>query len=360
MAPHADTSDPRVISTLPATDSSAPQSQLDEYNAENPKSIVELQQFRRTVSIRIREKDVRQGVATLINLNPRINAWFLLRLDWSDRPNGDTYHLENASPERQQIVLDADHPDGIVVVAGDGRYPCDLWSGPSAPDLSNTRTAHLPYSALCGGRVYLRSPTQGRMTSREWAAEFLRRNIWGGESIVNFVKVSFFKDAFLNTSSVIAADAHKPDVGPHPAEGPDHPLLNPTLETSFLAPTELGIELEKQSQDKVLVGHWYRAWDLPGVFVATIQPGLVSEDVTKSQQGMVSQLDQVESAALAHLVASTSRTSTPASQWGRKTQAWVGRSAFGPRTNTPRPSCGPAARRRPPFEKWWNSSRTAT
>ncbi len=303
MAPHADASDPRVVSTLPATDSSAPQSQLDEYNAEKPKSIVELQQFRRTVSIRTREKDVRQGVATLINLNPRINAWFLLRLDWSDRPNGDTYHLENASPERQQIVLDADHPDGIVVVADDGRYPCDLWSGPSAPDLSNARTAHSPYSALCEGRVYLRSPTQGRMTSREWTAEFLRKEIWGGESIVNFVKINFFKDAFLSTSNVTAADAHRTDLGPHPADGPDHPLLNPAVETSFLAPTELGIELEKASQDKFLVGHWYRARDLPGVFVATIQPGLVSEDVVKSQQGMVSPLDQVESAALAHLVA---------------------------------------------------------
>jgi hypothetical protein len=141
------------------------------------------------------------------------------------------------------------------------------------------------------------------MTSREWTAEFLREHIWGGEKIVTFVKINFFKDAFLNTSDVIAADAQKTDFGPHPADAPDHPLLNPTLETSFLAPTELGIELEKTSQDKFLVGHWYRARDLPGVFVATIQPGLVSEDVIKSQQGMVSQLDQVESAALAHLVA---------------------------------------------------------
>ena len=303
IAPHADTSDQRAMPTVPATGSNAPQSQSDEYNAEIPKSIVELQQFRRTDSIQIRDTDARQGVATLINLNPRINAWFLLRLDWSGRRNGETYHLENASPESRRIVLDADHPDGIVVVAGDGRYPCDLWSGSSASDLSNARTAHSPYSAVCEGRVYLRNPTQGRMTSREWTAEFLREHIWGGEKIVTFVKINFFKDAFLNISNVIAADAHKTDVGPHPADAPDHPLLNPTLETSFLAPTELGIELEKKSRDKFLVGHWYRARDLPGVFVATIQPGLVSEDVIKSQQGMVSQLDQVESAALAHLVA---------------------------------------------------------
>jgi hypothetical protein len=303
IAPHTDTSDPRVISTLPGRDSSTPQSQADEYNAERPKSIVELQQFRRTASMRIRDQDARQGVATLINLNPRINAWFLLRLDWADGQNGDTYHLENARPERQRIVLDAGHPDGIVIEAGDGRHPCDLWSGSSAPDLSRARTARSPYSALCEGRVYLRSPTQGRMTSKEWAAEFLRRNVWGGESIVNFVKANFFEDAFLNTSDVIAADAQKTDGGPHPADAPEHPLLNPALETSFLAPTELGIELEKASQDEFLVGHWYRARGLPGVFVATIEPRLVSEDVIKSQQGLVSQLDQVESAALAHLVA---------------------------------------------------------
>jgi len=303
IAPHADTPDLRVIPTVPATDSSEPQSQLDEYNAEAPKSIVELQQFRRTVSITIREKDVRQGVATLTNLNPRINAWFLLRLDWSDRRNGDTYHLENASPESQQIVLDADHPGGIVIVAGDEQYPCDLWSGSSASDLSDAKPAHVPYSALCEGRVYLRIPTQGRMTSREWTAEFLRKHVWGGEKIVNFVKANFYTDAFFNTSNVIAADAQKADIGPHPADAPPHPLLNPQLETSFLAPTELGIELERASQDKFLVGHWYRARGLPGVFVATIQPGLVSEDVIKSQRGLVNQLDQVESTALVHLVA---------------------------------------------------------
>ena len=49
-------------------------SRLREYTADVPKTILELQQFRQSHSIRIRSTAGREGVATLINLNPSINA----------------------------------------------------------------------------------------------------------------------------------------------------------------------------------------------------------------------------------------------------------------------------------------------
>ena len=44
--------------------------------------------------------------ATLVNLNPAVNAWFVLTLDDAGRRRSATYHLENASP-RQQVQLNA-------------------------------------------------------------------------------------------------------------------------------------------------------------------------------------------------------------------------------------------------------------
>ena len=54
-------------------------SQWTEYQADAPKNIVELQPFRSTASMRF-QMPASEGVATLVNLNPRVNAWFLLTL----------------------------------------------------------------------------------------------------------------------------------------------------------------------------------------------------------------------------------------------------------------------------------------
>ena len=43
-----------------------------------PKTVVELQQFRETSSIPIKSDQGAVGMATLVNLNPTINAWYLL------------------------------------------------------------------------------------------------------------------------------------------------------------------------------------------------------------------------------------------------------------------------------------------
>ena len=80
----------------------APATQIDQYNAQVPKTIVELQQFRDTTSIKILAPGGQQGVATLINLNPDINIWYLLELNWHAGATPAAYHLENPYPKRQQ------------------------------------------------------------------------------------------------------------------------------------------------------------------------------------------------------------------------------------------------------------------
>ena len=58
--------------------------QKKQYDAEVPKTILELQPFRDTSSIKIRSQAGREGRATLVNLNPAVNAWYLLKVTWKD------------------------------------------------------------------------------------------------------------------------------------------------------------------------------------------------------------------------------------------------------------------------------------
>ena len=94
------------------------ESRLREYDADVPKTIVELQQFRETHSIRITSKPGREGTATLVNLNPSINAWYLLEVTWNDGAPARTYHLENPHPHDRTLLLDEKYPFGLVIAGG--------------------------------------------------------------------------------------------------------------------------------------------------------------------------------------------------------------------------------------------------
>ncbi len=70
------------------------------------KTIVDLQPFRQTGSIPIKSARGEEGRATLINLNPDINDWYLLQLNWGNRAPAEAYHLEIANRRNQRLMLD--------------------------------------------------------------------------------------------------------------------------------------------------------------------------------------------------------------------------------------------------------------
>src|SRR5580765_2685737 len=83
--------------------------------ADAPKTILDLQPFRQTQSVHIRSSAGREGSATLINLNPSINAWHVLEVGWKDGAPTRSYHLENSHPERQTLWLDEKHPSSLMI-----------------------------------------------------------------------------------------------------------------------------------------------------------------------------------------------------------------------------------------------------
>jgi hypothetical protein len=287
----------------PAKAPSSSKAQFEEYIAHRPKTIHELQPYRESTSIEMESGSGSPTRVTLVNLNPRINTWYLLTLEREDGTR-TSYHIENPLPSGRRIRLDPAFPSGLVITEGGKRTTCDLWSELTTSGLVSAVGSQKTFAPLCDGRLYLRNPTEGRKTTLEWTTDFLRRNIPGGEQITNFVRKTFYQDAFLSTSEITEAEptemgtSHK-----RPPGAPLRPSIDPRYENDFLMPRDLGIDIEYEAEGKVLVGRWYRVRDIPGVFISVIQPQLVSVDIARNQEGKVKPLDEVESAALDYLIA---------------------------------------------------------
>lgn len=267
--------------------------QASEYNADVPKTIVELQQFRQTNSIRIVAKDGSQGVAALVDLNPQIGAWYLLKVAWAGSPEV-SYHLENPKPVTQKLLLDA---NGLVILAAKNRYACDLFGSDA---LTKARASRLIYEPMCEGRIYLRNPAVGHRTTLEAATDFLREHVWGGEKIIELGRV-LMEDTHRDTGTL---EPKAPAAGA--TSGPGLPLgalIVPVFRDRTLAVNNLGIDLGGAEKAGMTPGAWYPANGSPGVYVSTIQPNLIDAEILASFQTTVNNLDSVEAAALCYLIA---------------------------------------------------------
>ncbi len=294
---------PGPAAALPRPLPVAPPEQLEEYTARRPKTVFELQPYRVTHQAQIEDAAGRSGRAKLVDLAPGIHDWMVLDLEWAGGRGGGTFHLEN--PIRtQQVLLDPAYLFGLVLVDGDRRRPCDLWSGGEAGALAAARGTRRTWASLCDERLYLRNRTAGRKTTLEWATDLLRDHVWRGEQVTVFVREKLYKDAYLETSEVIfAGDPASATARPRPRGGPQRPLVDPAYDASYLVPAELGLSLEYEVPGQVLAGRWYPVRDLPGVFVSTLRANMVAPEVIAELRGMLNSLDEVELSALVYMVA---------------------------------------------------------
>jgi hypothetical protein len=288
---------PRRLS-LPALEPERLALQSSEFESEIPKRIIDLQPFRRTETLALADG---KGVATLVNVNPTINSWYLLKLSWADGGE-DNFHLVNARPKTQDLTLDASEPNGVTIVDSLGRRPCELWSDNAPLPLAKARQFRSPYVSLCNEEITLRLRTPGRRTTLEWATDFLRDNIPAGEAITVLVREKIFQDAFLETSELVQADA----VGALAEEvkgAPRAARLDPRYADVMLVPDDLAISIEGSTDGKVIPGQWYAARFQPGVYLSFVRANLLAPDIFREHRDVVSTLDEVEREALAYLVA---------------------------------------------------------
>lgn len=261
---------------------------------EGAKTIIDLQPFLQTSSIRVGE-----GRATLINLNPGINAWHLLRLDRGKGAGIENDHLENSARQTRHILLDQEYPSGITLVEEKKRSACDLWKQGSADALKQAKTSSTAYAPLCEGKIFLRNPVKGHRTEIEIAAEVLRDTVPGGEKIETFVRDTFFAKGYREQ----AKTAREPAPQVRPENGPASARLDPLQTGRVIASSHLGIEVEGPASGAMAPGSWYAAKDSPGVYISLITAGSVAPEIMRSYRSVVSRLETEELDALVYLVA---------------------------------------------------------
>jgi hypothetical protein len=246
-----------------------------------PGTILDLQPFRQSQG--------REGVATLINLNPNINVWYLLTI-------GETaWHLENPDPHGARILLDEKYPAGLVIAQGTSRTPCALFGSA----LEQARNSTLIYAPLCGGRLYLRNPAKGQRTALEAATEFLRNQVWGGENVIILFH-HLLSDRYRETGETGTPNQR---AGGTSATGSPLPaLIDPARGARLAIPESLGIELESQPGG-MAPGAWYPAAGNPGTYVSVMQPNLIAPSILQSYKNLVGNLDSVEASSLCYLIA---------------------------------------------------------
>jgi len=267
------------------------------------KTIIDLQPFRETSSVKIKGAGGEEGLATLINLNPGINAWYVLRLNWRGGPEED-YHLENAHPRTQRFLLDNNDPDGLLIVEKESRYACNLWGGKSSPGLTGAKRTGAAYVPVCGGRLYLRNRVKGHRTEIERVTDVLRDEVPGGEKIVGFVRDTFFK--YLYEQKAEEKVESKPVEGPPQRKTEDVPaaaLLDAKKTNRSVKPNDLGIEVQESGSNSMVLGSWYAVKENPGIYVSVIVPEGITPEILHSFRKAVSSLDSIESGGLAYLVA---------------------------------------------------------
>ncbi len=257
-------------------------------------TIVELQVARHDDSVLLDGPRGRHGRATLTQLNPAVNAWLLLTLQWSDPPGTQTYHLENADPASQRVTLDTIHPGQLIVSTPAGAGACTLWPGDA---LERARRSMLPYAPLCDGKLYLRNAVQGNRTTLEATTQFLRDHVWRGEDIVGFVRRELYNDAFVERAKPASAPAEA--VRTAPAGAPRAAPLRPGYGSPAVVAEGLGIDLGTRT---VMMGQWYAAVGVDKVYVSVVQPGALDDEPTAGTARRRA-LDAVEADALAYLVA---------------------------------------------------------
>ncbi len=269
-----------------------------------PSSAVDLQAQRRAVFQRTLDGKGREFQVTLIDLQPSLRSWYVLRREWVAGGDPEVFHLENPAPRTRALALDPQHRDGIMVVEGERRDPCRLWGGSGDDELARARTEGSPYVSLCDGRVFLRNPVRGLRSWRESAADFLRDRVWRGERLSVMLRDTFYKDAFrIAEASRTGSGAPAPG-GPIPAkeDGP-RPARLEAEGSCRIEPVDLGLGLVGAPGQPLEAGVWYPLPDLPGGFLSAVTPGQVATAPAEAARFPPAPLDAVERTAMVYLVA---------------------------------------------------------
>lgn len=241
--------------------------------------------------------------ATLLNLNTHTNLWYLLRL--VDAKGKES--IFNLQPMRDGLRLGLDEKSPALLVSENGQlaHKCDI-DQEITQAYAKRKQKRLAYFPICKELLYITVKQNGEQTTVERGAEMLRLFAGDyGDSIVNGVKESLFKDKYLEetqASDLETPDAKTPDIFAVEPGKPPRAQVGSQYKNTALPVGKLGLRLKNQ-ESRLLAGEWYPIASEPGFFASLMEPGMVDGDILKGFKDRVNPLDGTENTALVFLMA---------------------------------------------------------
>ena len=233
-------------------------------------------------------------------MNPNINAWYLLDLKWQGSPTGQTFHLENSNRKTQSLLLD---PKGVVFSEKGQSSLCDLWGSKAPEGLQSALNKHLPFAPLCATRLYLLHPTKGHQTPIEKVTDFLRQKIPQGDEIVVWVRDTVFGHLYKEKAEEKVPSKPAGGLPPKTENAPISARLDPKQGNRLVKPVDLGIAVQGAGPNGMVLGAWYEAKGIPGIFISVIIPKVIAPEIMSSYRKVVNDLNQVEMGEPIYLIA---------------------------------------------------------
>jgi hypothetical protein len=275
--------------------------------------------------------------ATLTNLNPAINSWFVLKTVMTVGNTTKFFHIENSNPKEVTIRLATNPLLSLEITNGEKTSQCPI----SVPELTSLLESSFrdseSYAPICDRQLYLRIAITGRQSSKEAVSSFLRKHVWGGDEITTLVKETLYQDSFMlesvTTTKQVSEMPGDSDAGPPAGK------IEKSFQGKLVSAVEMGIPVSEVSDGNLIAGRWYQSSVDDAVFVSAVEPGILNTQVLNSYTDRVAPLDPVEKKAIAYLVAFDMDkfsagfaigTDSPSVEWSNRVMQEFIKSAPGP------------------------------
>jgi len=234
--------------------------------------------------------------ASLINLNSNINSWYIL--DVVDKNKSEHIYNILAISDASKLRLDTSSPE-LIIINDNIAYKCDI-NNEIINTFGRSSGTRSSYLAVCNDLLLLKIKQDGHQSTIEKGAEALR---WlageSGESVINEVKETLFKDRYL------VKEETQDSQGLSAAPGMNTPLPRASIQNKYentsIPATFLGLKAE--SSEKIfLAGCWYPLKNFKGVYASMIEPRMASQQILDSHLDRVNPLDGVENNGVVYLM----------------------------------------------------------
>ena len=236
--------------------------------------------------------------AELINLNPDINKWFLLKLKSYGRTR--IHHLENTIPANTLKLTEGGLE--IITPGNSISMECKLWKGRRNNLATQRFSSHInPYKALCDGLVYLRlkRSSKTKLSMTEWGTSILRKSKYG-EAIINAFKpwlVSLKAESASSTYSN-SATGSMPDTAGYPKR----PSIIKNTKSNTAVEHSLGVQVHHKGEG-LHYGEWYQSKLHKGIYVNLFTVDQIPKNIMNSYKDRVDPIDEDDLDKLVYFMA---------------------------------------------------------